>query len=112
VRRARNRREFDVLRSVRSVDLVGIVQPASDKIRLSTVRRRRDIELRRRGRRIQRDRDEFDRFDGFDVDIDRIFINDVVDALRRAGIERSQSEQRVDSGDDRRSELGVRSHRR
>ena len=36
---------------------------------------------------------------------------DFVAALRRDGFERSESEQRVDSGDDRLSELGVRSHR-
>ena len=38
-------------------------------------------------------------------------VGDVVAALRRDWIERTQSEQRADAGDDRRSELGVRSHR-
>ena len=47
---------------------MGGVQPASDELRLSTVRRRCDIERRRRGRRIQRDRDEFDRIVGIDFD--------------------------------------------
>jgi hypothetical protein len=39
------------------------------------VRRRRDIKRWRRGRRIQRDRIEFDRIDGIDVDIDRLVFN-------------------------------------
>jgi hypothetical protein len=55
---------------------VGLVQHASDKLRLSTDRRRRDVERRRRGRRIQRDRIEFDRIDGINDDIDRFDIND------------------------------------
>jgi hypothetical protein len=55
---------------------VGIFQPASDELRLSTVRRRRDVERRRRGRRIQRDWNKFDRIDGINDDIDRIDIND------------------------------------
>jgi hypothetical protein len=54
--------------------LTGIFQPASDELRLSTVRRRRDIKRTRRGRRIQRDRDEFDRIKG--IDIIRINIKD------------------------------------
>jgi hypothetical protein len=70
--RARNRRLHVVLRSV---GLVGIVQHASDELRLSSVRRRRDIKRMRRGRRIQRDRIEFDRINGINVDIDR-YIND------------------------------------
>ena len=152
---------------------MGVVQHASDEFRLSTVRRRRDVERWWRGGRIQRDRDEFDRIDGlvfdFDrIDIDRFDINDdlkpderidddgidikqyfvyrwsaferddgvfigdsrivergfvvdfgiwrsevrdVVSALWRDGFERSQSEQCFDAGDDRRAELGVRSHR-
>ena len=55
--------------------MTGIFQPASDELRLSTVRRRRDIKRTRRGRRIQRDRIEFDRIDGIDVDIDRLVFN-------------------------------------
>jgi hypothetical protein len=48
--------------------LVGLVQHASDELRLSSIRRRRDIERRRRGRRIQRDRVEFDLINGIDID--------------------------------------------
>jgi hypothetical protein len=64
--------------------LVGIVQPASDELRLSSLRRRRDIEWRRRGRRIQRDRDEFDRIDGIDIDFNRFVFNrfDINDDLK------------------------------
>jgi hypothetical protein len=56
--------------------LVGVVQPASDELRLSSDRRRRDVERRRRGRRIQRDRNEFDRINGIDFDINKHDIND------------------------------------
>jgi hypothetical protein len=54
---------------------VGVVQPASDVLRLSSVRRRRNLKRRRRVRRIQRDRDEFDRINGINVDIDRFDLN-------------------------------------
>ena len=64
--------------------MVGVVQHASDEFRLSTVRRRRDDEWRRRGRRIQRDRDEFDRIDGLVFDFDRIDIDwfDINDGIK------------------------------
>jgi hypothetical protein len=59
--------------------LVGVFQPASDELRLSSVRRRRDVEWRRRSRRIQRDRDKCDRINGidFDIDIDRLNNDDL-----------------------------------
>ena len=128
---------------------------------------RRDVDRWWR-RNSQRDRDEFDRIDGINVDIDRFDINDdlnpderldddgidikqyfvyrwsaferddgvfigdarivdrgvvvdfgiggsevrdVIAALWRDRIERSQPEQRADAWDDRRAELGVRAHR-
>jgi hypothetical protein len=55
--------------------LAGVVQPASDELRISTVRRRRELERRRRSRRIQRDRSEFDRINGINVDINRYVFN-------------------------------------
>ena len=79
-----NLRILVVLGSLQSVGLVGVVQPASDEFRLSTVRRRRDVERRRRGRRIQRDRDEFDRINGINVEINRFVFNriDINDDLK------------------------------
>jgi hypothetical protein len=64
--------------------LVGVVQSASDELRLSTVRRRRDVERRRLSRRIQRDRDKFDRIDGINDDINRFIFNrhDINDDLK------------------------------
>jgi hypothetical protein len=64
--------------------LVGLVQHASDELRLSSLRRRRDVERRRRGRRIQRDRDEFDRINGFDDDFNRFVFKrfDINDDLK------------------------------
>jgi hypothetical protein len=55
--------------------LAGVVQPASDDLRRSSVRRRRDVDRMRRGRRIQRDRNEFEHIDGIDVDINRFAFN-------------------------------------
>jgi hypothetical protein len=68
----RNRRVYV---DSRSVGLVGIVQHASDELRLSSVRLRRDVERRRRWN-IQRDRVEFEHIDRLDIDVDRIDIHD------------------------------------
>ena len=47
--------------------MVGLVQHASDELRISSLRRQRDVERRRRWN-IQRDRVEFEHFDRLDFD--------------------------------------------